>query len=567
MPRRKKNLRRRDKRSKANNRKKKKTVPLRKVPAYVTRVDALLSMHAKNHEFKVDVVDLVLAIYPNLDLFVVDYARYVESVDKDRFFARNQAKCNLAQCAHIKREYVMTRGDLQETYDLNESKAISLCQMLDQLHIVKYHLIDIGLRHKADRDEGNIDGDEHKDADFDRTLSAMRNSLTAKRTAFRAMRGSNRNEKVLSKFVTETALENGDADEKCSVDSHQSMANYSFGFRFFYWPFYKGNEATTTIITGNNLMELGNTGMAQNDRLCDFFVAPSFVSLKHEALNATGASLSIVEYDGTMETAKLKHRALKREMNGACYVWDTIYNIKAGSVISLHHIMAVLLYTDHDALSAAFTRSFRKLSVSESVESVKRRHSRFANWAKALREAVECWGTPLIVAADYAPEFYHGLSTKMLFSGFRQFFRGPTSTSLQFEVAVTFANQGANQNGIVIALKNDRSANFFFNCIRWSRFSAESEMLFVGGFQLLEICRLSVIGTALRFDRWIRGLSVLSSALQGQPMPEKVTRADAKTVHLLVACALKEEIARVIPVYIQKLLGNMLNVTRIELDI
>ena len=483
MPRRKKNARRRGEKTNANRRKKKKHLS-QSVPGDVQRVDALLAMHAKNQKFKVDVVAMVSAIYPkrNLDLFVVDYARYVENVDKNQIFAQKYGKCDLAQCAHFEREYLMTRKDLEQQYHLKENKAIAVCQMLDQLHVAKYHLIDIGLRYKTDADGGDDDESEYKDADFDRALSAMKNSLTAKRTAFRSMRGSDCNDKVLSKIVTETAIENnGDDNEKHTADSNQSMASYSFGFRFFYWPFYKGNEAKIMLIPRTNFTERGNFSIDANNRLCDFFVAPSFASLKHEALNTVGAPLSIQEYDGTLETAKLKHRALKRGMKGAWRVWETVYNVKKDSVISLHHIMAVLLYTDHGALSATFTRSFRKMSVLESVKSVKRRHSRFANWAKALREAVECWGTPLGDAVEYATEFYHGLSTKMLFSGFAQSFRGPTSTSLQFEVAVTFANQGANQNGIVIALKNNHCANIFFNCIRWSRFSAESEMLFVQG--------------------------------------------------------------------------------------
>ena len=518
-----------------------------------------------------DVVDLISAIYLKrniaIDLFIVDYARYVESVDKEWFFAQDQTKCNMTQCAYIRREYVMTRKDFQETYDLKENKAIALCQMLDQLHVVKYHLIDIGMRYKADADGGDADGEiEHKDVDFDRALFAMKNSMTDKRTAFRVMRGSD-GDNVLSKFVTDTATNDDNADdddEKGTAPSTKPMASYSFGFRFFYWEFFKENKEAMVQVPLRGLTERGNFDIDQNYKLCDFFVAPAFLSIKHEALNATGTPLDIREYDGTMQTAMLKYRALNREMAGADCQWRTLYGVKGGAFISLDHIMAVLLYTDHDAFSAAFTRSFRKLFASESVHSVKRRHSCFANWAKALREAVECWGTPMHDAVDYAPELYHGLSTQFLFDGFRQPFRGPTSTSLQFEVAVTFANQGTNQNGIVIAIQNNRVANSFFNCIRWSRFSAESEMLFIGGFQAMLICRLSVIGTALRFDRWIRALAILSSVFKGQPVSEKVTRTDAETVHLLVAHALNGDCKLLanepaIPVYVEKLLLNQLN--------
>ena len=87
---------------------------------------------------------------------------------------------------------------------------------------------------------------------------------------------------------------------------------------------------------------------------------------------------------------------------------------------------------------------------------------------------MECYGT--YFAYSKIDEFHHGISSQMLFEGFRQTFCAPTSTTLQWSVAVTFANQ-AGDNGMIITLRNDKLAASFFNCISFSDFGHESEML------------------------------------------------------------------------------------------
>ena len=166
-------------------------------------------------------------------------------------------------------------------------------------------------------------------------------------------------------------------------------------------------------------------------------------------------------------------------------------------------------------------------------------------------------------AVAYAPEFYHGLSSQMTFPSFMHYFRGPTSTSLRLDVAVSFANQGADDNGTVIALKNTDSINTFFDCIYWSRFSAESEMLFIGGFQPLYICGLRLVGAALNFDRWIPALVALNACLQGDAITDKVSDEDAETARALVTDALGGgvENLRIVPVYISRLFRNLLDST------
>eukprot|EP01083_Nonionella_stella_P108339 315019_1 len=118
----------------------------------------------------------------------------------------------------------------------------------------------------------------------------------------------------------------------------------------------------------------------------------------------------------------MKHKAMSGTIKGADYKWRIVYKIREGSVITMEHILAVLLYTNHTGLSAAFSRSFRKISESESDNQLKERHSYYTNWARLLREAVECWGYELWETTRTRSTFYHGISKQMAFDHFDQRF-------------------------------------------------------------------------------------------------------------------------------------------------
>eukprot|EP01083_Nonionella_stella_P174865 607298_1 len=181
--------------------------------------------------------------------------------------------------------------------------------------------------------------------------------------------------------------------------------------------------------------------------------------MKDEVLNATNHSLTIIQYENTVMKAIMKHKAIRGTIKGAGSLWKVVYEIPKGSRISEQHILAVLLYTNHIDLSASFSRSFHKLKGTERDDEIKERHSHYANWAKLLREAVECWGDALWETIQTRSAFYHGISKKMIFDWFDQRFCCPTSTTLQYETAMMFANQGeGDEDGIVISIKNNGHA-------------------------------------------------------------------------------------------------------------
>ena len=60
--------------------------------------------------------------------------------------------------------------------------------------------------------------------------------------------------------------------------------------------------------------------------------------------------------------------------------------------LSLEHLLVIILYCDFDALCTAFSETFRREHVFESIESVILRHSKFANFGLFLVEMVTFFG-------------------------------------------------------------------------------------------------------------------------------------------------------------------------------
>ena len=61
--------------------------------------------------------------------------------------------------------------------------------------------------------------------------------------------------------------------------------------------------------------------------------------------------------------------------------------------IKKDHIMSLILYCDFDGYCSKFSSTFRQLSITESVEAVRKRNSAFWFQSKFLREAIEFYGT------------------------------------------------------------------------------------------------------------------------------------------------------------------------------
>eukprot|EP01083_Nonionella_stella_P145636 456719_1 len=427
---------------------------------YKERIDALLEEQKSKHQqdvwSKESIYELVDRQYANnngIDGFIEDCGEY--SVNIDGVYAKEMGKCDMDTCPYIKREY---RN--RSIYDTNGKKRLRLyshCesersvviqQFVDQMHINKYHLTDIGLR-CTKHVYGNAD------------VTDNYNEVTRKRKRFNKI--NNNDAGKSSRFVTQVLAD--DEDES----KHDK---YTFGIRFYYHKYYEHNDANWEILPGTKeIYDYGNAHINTSYSYSSWFVVAKHKTMKDEVLNATKNSLTVIQYENTVLKAIMKHKAMRGTIKGAAGIWEGVYEIPKGSPISEKHVLAVLLYTNHTYLSAAFSLSYRKLSGSESDDTLKKRHSEYANWGRLLRETVECWGYGLWETQKTRSTFFHGISKTMVFDGFKQRFCCPISTTLQYETAMMslFVNQiEGDEEGIVISITNNKMAVSFFDCIRWS---------------------------------------------------------------------------------------------------
>eukprot|EP01084_Bolivina_argentea_P077176 139904_1 len=157
--------------------------------------------------------------------------------------------------------------------------------------------------------------------------------------------------------------------------------------------------------------------------------------MKLEVLNSEKAKISLIEYNNTFIKANTKYNALKKNIKAPNRNWLKVYEIPKNSSIQLKHILCIMFYTNFTNLQNELTKTYRKLSSKESDESIKQRHSKYGHWGRYLRETIDLFGTTFQYAkSDMFKQFYHGLSCKMKFDGFKKRFYGPTSTTLREEI-------------------------------------------------------------------------------------------------------------------------------------
>lgn len=97
-----------------------------------------------------------------------------------------------------------------------------------------------------------------------------------------------------------------------------------------------------------------------------------------------------------------------------------------GSTFTDEHIMSVTFYCNTNELQYEFSATFRKKTANETFEDWKVRHGQFRNWAKLLREVVECFGKKI----NKKDKFYHGINTRMVFNEMIARLCGPTRSEI-----------------------------------------------------------------------------------------------------------------------------------------
>ena len=199
-------------------------------------------------------------------------------------------------------------------------------------------------------------------------------------------------------------------------DYNKQKNIYQFGQQMWYWKWFKNN---------NNVDDQSNT------KYSDWYISPRYLTLKIEILSK---GLSFNKFIDIYNKSKyyLNHSdTLKKIKSNYPFNNNKYYDLDLYSRLSSEHIMSCLFYTNFSELSYEFGKSHRKLSFSETDESLKKRNSSWYNMSKKLRELVECYGQPI---GKKKRIFYHGVSPRMYFDKFVCKLYQPTSTTTEIEV-------------------------------------------------------------------------------------------------------------------------------------
>eukprot|EP01084_Bolivina_argentea_P297762 513035_1 len=305
-----------------------------------------------------------------------------------------------------------------------------------------------------------------------------------------------------------------------------SSKSFSVGLRFYYWPYYKDvielevkSYAGLNDHSGYDVCDLyiGKNSAASSFKE-EFFTNYKYLNIE----NYNNVMIKVNLYKNTHKvksTKSFKHRCSPQH-----------YDVPTGKILGEENLMSLILYTDFTKESARFSATFRKLDVFETLLSVKHRNSKYWWWAKTLRETVEIFGCSRGNSDDdhggeddggksglFGP-YFTGLSVVLNVPSFQIRLCSPTSTSCQITVALKFSGKA----GMILQLNNPsiksdrfRYALRGFNCSWISRYKAEDERLFCGGYAPIDIESVRIIDTDKNFGIFIKSLALLDGMING----------------------------------------------------
>ena len=195
-----------------------------------------------------------------------------------------------------------------------------------------------------------------------------------------------------------------------------------------------------------------------------------------------------------------------------------IFGINKGEHFRITFIRDVhIAFSD---LCTAFSATFRKQALKESMECVIFRNMEFANMSRLLIEAVQVFGRD---GLHNTGPFYCGMSNQMVLPQFRIQLHSPTSTSRTIAVAHNF---GDMETGMVIQLNNN-NAGWEAKMVRsfatsWlGDFPEEDEFLFAaqGGFNWkcgLRVDTVTLQDTRNNYKKFFKPLFWFHCMITGQ---------------------------------------------------
>eukprot|EP01083_Nonionella_stella_P155596 502827_1 len=351
----------------------------------------------------------------------------------------NQDHCDPTKCICVSRHYRNKHqlngkyGDLFKLYmgttATTDDSLIFVYQLLDKIHCHVQHSYDISKLTTQEQDMYKDDGDDVE---------------------------------ILRGILRQKAIETNHVMMPVIMPIESS-------FPFFYWPYYRDVEKDFIAGYSFNTLYVG----AKHDSLKDELVNNEIYEIdieewmiEHEKAIALHATKHCKK-----ETKPLVNKYMVQVRSAPEHVSN--YGFTDYDVISVHHVLAVAIYSSFDALKAAFLSTFDS---SIGFCDVKQKHCNYHFLSKYLNEAVVVFGR--VAMRGTIDRFYHHLSARVVFNSTQSniYCALPCTSSLSVAIASTIGCE----DGMIVEMVP--AANLkYFSCNWISSYSNEDEILFIGG--------------------------------------------------------------------------------------
>ena len=174
--------------------------------------------------------------------------------------------------------------------------------------------------------------------------------------------------------------------------------NLSFGQPFYYWDFFEGDE---------------------------FFCVAKYQSLKQEILINQIFNLSPAQFADLLFLSELWQKSIVGQF---CTAFNRgsdmneMYGIEPGLPLSISHICAILLFTNHELLSHKYiVNGCNAMRPNEPYNDIKARNAEIGIWYKLMREVCIFYGE----SSHIGQSFYFCMDEHLLFHSFAPQIQSP----------------------------------------------------------------------------------------------------------------------------------------------
>eukprot|EP01084_Bolivina_argentea_P008809 16473_1 len=372
------------------------------------------------------------------------------------------------KCIHFRRNYRNRDKISIDMYSTDEYKAaaeiIAMHQIIDSVHCFYRHSFDIGYRLSIKERESieNCVSDQKEVVDTD-------NEYFKNHQIIRTYEILANKRKKLS-FISNRL--SGKKYNQLNV-VHSKYNEYKFGKIFNYGHNYPSGASLPTE---------------------QMHVSPKYTNLKQEMLLNAIFAMKRDQYDQEYNKAQTKFNSKRKRENP---------NLR---VVSLKHFLALMIYSNYDALQYTFSRTYY-------IEEEIKLHDNFFHLGWIIRDCLALSGTPIYKGK--IKHFYHGMGEKLIFprvigdGAHGVCINAPLSTSWCQLVAM---NIFTNQNkGLVVTFGGGQYGGSSYFSLDWlSDFVNEKECLFAQTNNPLEIVDILCPATGMEMQSILKLLRIIN---------------------------------------------------------